>query len=297
MDLRSVLACPRCKGPLAMSERACVCDRCDVRYPIAAGIPRLADDARTRDPRLAAEYEAQSNARHMYGDEGSIMNRWEEEVLPELIDWLDEARGPVLDVGCGTGFLGRGLAAQGRRVDLVGLDFHAELLSDVQPGWYAGLIEADAHRLPIKDGVFSAVIASNALHHLADPPVAVREIARVLAPGGTFIAYDPRYVTPLEVAKKLVRRGNSAFTDDHKAFTPAQYRGFFEQAGLRLIDLETRNPLGPLVATGLDFLKVGRRFGLAARVARGLVAMDRLLAGKDARSRLGLMVAARAIKD
>jgi SAM-dependent methyltransferase len=294
--LRSVLACPRCKASLRVEERACACTGCGASFALEDDIPRLADDARSRDPRIEAEWRAQSHARSMYADDASVMNLWEREVLPHFVDWLDGVHGPVLEVGCAVGFLGRGLVEQGRRVDLIGLDFHAELLAEVTEG-YSGLVEGDAHRLPLRDGAFRAVIATNTLHHVAEPAVVVREIARVLAPGGIFIAYDPRKVAPIELAKRIVRHGHEAFTEHHKAFRPDEYREFMEGAGLRVLDLETRNPLAPLVATGLDILRVGR-LGVSARwLARSLIAVDRLVAGAAARSPLGLMVASRAQKN
>jgi len=142
---------------------------------------------------------------------------------------------------------------------------------------------------------FVGAIASNSLHHFPDPLVAMAEIARVLKPGGVLVSYDPRYVTPLEKLKKLLRRNDSAFTKDHKAFRVDEYRELLGSSGLQVTEVRTVDPVGPLLATGLDYLKVGK-LGVAPKVAKILVATDRLLSGAGGNTPFGLMLAGRAVK-
>jgi SAM-dependent methyltransferase len=293
--LQAILVCPRCRGPLTI-DSACRCARCQVSFPLRDGIPRMNDGAPERDARMAAEWHAQSEAHALYVDPRSVMNHWESAALPRLVDWIGTARGPVLDVGCGVGHLGRVLAGLGRAdLELVGLDFQSELLAEARTG-YAARIEGDVHHLPFRDGAFAAAIASNSLHHFPDAHAAMAEITRVLAPGGTLVSYDPRFVTPLEKVKKIVRKHDRAFTPDHKAFRVDEYRALLGSGGLTVVDVTTIDPLGPLVATGLDYLKLGRT-GAAGTVARWLAATDRLLAGRTGRTRFGLMLAGRAVKN
>jgi SAM-dependent methyltransferase len=291
--LQSILVCPRCRGPLTF-DRAAHCARCQIAFPIREDIPRMNDGAPERDAKMAAEWQAQSVAHHMYVDRASVVNLWEEQVLPHLVDWIGGLNGPLLDVGCGIGRLGRVLSEIGRDdVQLIGLDFQAELLREAGHG-YVGLIEGDVHHLPVRDGAFAAAIASNSLHHFPDAAAAMREIARVLKPGGTFVAYDPRFVTPLEVIKKIVRRRDAAFTEDHKAFKVDEYRELLGSSGLRVRDVVTVDPIAPLVATGLDLLKVGR-IGVAEAAAKALATADRVIS-RGWESRFGLMIAGRAVK-
>lgn len=100
----------------------------------------------------------------------------------------------VLEVGSGTGFFMLNLALGGC---LAGAELHA---SDVSPGMLEvcrrnavahGLdvttTVADAEHLPFDDGSFDLVIGHAFLHHLPVPAIALREVARVLQPGGTVV--------------------------------------------------------------------------------------------------------------
>jgi SAM-dependent methyltransferase len=261
-----------------------------VSFPVRGGIPRMTDGAESRDEAMQAEHTAQGHAHAIYMDPTFIMNDWERAVLPRLADWLGDASGATLDIGCGVGKLGKALTTIGRASALIGTDFHGTLLEEVGDG-YAGLVQADVHHLPFKDGAFAAAITTNALHHFPDPIVAMREIARILQPGGVLVTYDPRYITPLERLKKMLRKNDVAFTKDHKAFRIDEYRDLLGSSGLQVTDVRTVDPLGPLLATGLDYLKIGK-LGVALPIAQALAKMD----GAIGPNPLGLMLEARAVK-
>lgn len=95
----------------------------------------------------------------------------------------------VLDLCCGTGDMAFAL---GRRVasgkaQILGADFsHAMLQRAAAKGRGTTLrwIEADALRLPFPDGHFHLVTSAFGFRNLADYDAGLREIARVLAPGG-----------------------------------------------------------------------------------------------------------------
>ena len=103
---------------------------------------------------------------------------------PAALDWLlPPGALRVLDLGAGTGKLTRQLVACG--LDVVAVEpldgMRAELARAV-PG--ARLLAGSAERIPLADGAVDAVVAAQAWHWV-DPPRAVPEVARVLAPGGT----------------------------------------------------------------------------------------------------------------
>lgn len=101
-------------------------------------------------------------------------------------------RSVVLDVPCGAGALFPPRAsADGRGPCCVGLDVSDLMLARARrtataagPG-RVHLVRADAHRLPFVAGAFDLVLTHNGLHCYAEPPRAVREVARVLKPGCT----------------------------------------------------------------------------------------------------------------
>ena len=89
----------------------------------------------------------------------------------------------TLEVGCGEGRVARDLVARGHRV--TGLDASPTLLraaAEADPA--SRYVEGPAEALPFEDGAFDLVVAYNSLMDVADMPAAVREAARVLAPGG-----------------------------------------------------------------------------------------------------------------
>jgi SAM-dependent methyltransferase len=89
----------------------------------------------------------------------------------------------VLDCGCGTGYNLRQLAGYGAAF---GIDLTAAGLAVAR---HAGrpLARADATRLPFRSGTFDLVTSFDMLQCVHDDASAVREIARVLKPGGHFV--------------------------------------------------------------------------------------------------------------
>ena len=96
----------------------------------------------------------------------------------------------------------------------------------------------DITALPDPDGSFDAVIAANVLHLLPDPEPAVRELWRVVAPGGRLIL--PTYLqgkagTAYGAMIKIYQ--GVGFHYEH-AFTPETYREFLERLELAPVTLE-----------------------------------------------------------
>jgi SAM-dependent methyltransferase len=101
----------------------------------------------------------------------------------------------VLDVGCGQGIDLCEYALAGARA--TGIDLtprHLELAREhlAELDLEATVVEGDAERLPFPDESFDRVSSNGVLHHTPDTPAALREIRRVLRPGGlaTVIVYN-----------------------------------------------------------------------------------------------------------
>lgn len=110
---------------------------------------------------------------------------------------LAERDGParILDLCCGTGdlaFLAGAAASPGSRI--VGLDFTLPMLGIARArrpsGARAAFAQGDAMRLPFPDASFDAVTMGYGLRNVEDPLGCLREIKRVLAPGGRVVVLD-----------------------------------------------------------------------------------------------------------
>lgn len=91
----------------------------------------------------------------------------------------------TVEVGCGEGRVARDLATRGHRV--VALDGSPTLLGHARRVDQAGrYVVGDAGALPLGDGRADVVVAYNSLMDFDDMPGAVREVGRILEPGGAF---------------------------------------------------------------------------------------------------------------
>lgn len=102
------------------------------------------------------------------------------------LERLRAASGPrLLDVGCGTGFiigLGKDLFKE-----IHGVDITQAMLDQVdRAGGNITLHRCLAEKLPFADGFFDAATAYSFIHHLSDYGEVLREVHRVLRPGGVF---------------------------------------------------------------------------------------------------------------
>jgi ubiquinone/menaquinone biosynthesis C-methylase UbiE len=94
----------------------------------------------------------------------------------------------VLDIGCGTGHLAARIKQERPASDVVGCDFSAGMLS--RAAWRCRdvrWIQGDAGRLPFHDGSFDVVTSTEAFHWFPDQGTVLREVYRVLKPGGRLL--------------------------------------------------------------------------------------------------------------
>ena len=118
---------------------------------------------------------------------GNTDKRWRRLVARELAPHLKDGA-LVLDVACGTGDLALELSRAGS-ARVVGLDFCRPML-EVAAGKASGeprglpFVEGDALRLPFGDSSFDAVSIAFGLRNLADVGEGLRELRRILKPGG-----------------------------------------------------------------------------------------------------------------
>ena len=133
--------------------------------------------------RQAATFEAHGS---VFRDE-SVLD-WISRHLPSIGD------GTVLDVAGGTGQLGRHIVREGGFAVIA--DLTPEMLAEgaraVRETGRSNVVflEADATSLPFADEQFDLVVSRFAIHHIDDPALAAREMARVCRRGGTVVLID-----------------------------------------------------------------------------------------------------------
>lgn len=153
--------------------------------------------------------------------------QWLVDAPAVVVRWMaPELRGTVLDIGCGDRWVEKHLP---EGVFYVGLDSIATgaTLYRSRPE-----VLSDAGALPFHDGTFDVVLLLEVLEHLAQPQVALREIARVLKPDGTLLLTMP-FLYPVHDAPH-----------DDQRYTPHGLEREIAAAGLRLERLEpTRHAL------------------------------------------------------
>jgi SAM-dependent methyltransferase len=109
------------------------------------------------------------------------LERWRVAVDP----YLSVARGPVIDLGCGTGIWSL-LFAQWFDVDVFGVEPSAGMRGEAvikRSHPRVSYLGGEGERLPLKDGSGAVVWMSTVVHHLWDIEAAAHEVRRVLKPG------------------------------------------------------------------------------------------------------------------
>ena len=96
------------------------------------------------------------------------------------------------DIGAGSSFVTEGLAGKGLRV--IAVDSSEAMLAEIR--WkFAGIAGincriGDASQLPISDEAVNYAFANMCLHHVEVPPTAIKEMVRILKPGGKLMITD-----------------------------------------------------------------------------------------------------------
>ena len=169
----------------------------------------------------------------------------------------------VLELGCGTGTFTRELARSGAEV--VAIDVSPELLEIARANCSAPNIQyqiQNAYELSYSQGAFDSVVGSSVLHHL-EIKEALRDIYRVLKPGGTIYFTEPNMLNPQIAIQKNIpwikrKLGDSP---DETAFFRWPLQRLLEQIGYRDVRIDPFDFLHPKTPVALiDHLNAFGRF-------------------------------------
>ena len=148
--------------------------------------------------------------------------------VAEFIDATDE----VLECACGTGAITVCIAEKCRR--LIATDFATGMLKQAvrkcRKYRNVSFKRADITNLKCRDERFDKVVAGNVIHLLPDPQTALKELERVVKPGGKIII--PTYINmSKESAGLAVKFIEFLGADFKKQFDIDSYKSFFEEMG------------------------------------------------------------------
>ncbi len=154
----------------------------------------------TRDPQVIEMFDDLSEGYDVF-NRIVTMNLdllWRKRLI-ELCPAVDMA----LDFGCGTGDLTERLIERNKAKRVFGVDITPGMLRRARRrarlGGYAGSVShalADGERLPFPDGRFGLVTSAFVMRNVGDRAAAYREIARVLAPGGSLVQIELGFPHP-----------------------------------------------------------------------------------------------------
>lgn len=207
--LLEYLRCPECRarltlheplvenGPLDAPEVTAgrlACSQCVREYAVRDGVPRLAQSEPL--PAAAITHQTASSFGFLWANSSDDEAAFHAEPhhYSKMADTLGlpPANGLILDAGCGEG-IDLVQVARGEGCEVIGAEISdggcATTFRRTVRLPYGHVVQADLRRLPFGDGTFNLAYSYGVLHHVADPPAAMREIARVTQTGGRVAVY------------------------------------------------------------------------------------------------------------
>ena len=147
----------------------------------------------------------------------------------------------ILDVGCGTGRLLREAHRRWPQTELIGVDLSEGMIKQARLlAPYAAFLVSSAEDLPMPSESVDLVVSTMSFHHWNDQAQGIRQIVRVLRPGGRFLLADP-------AAPRWTRRIGLTL-----ALSASDQRRAFTSSGLAVIGQE------PILSRYLT-LTIGRK--------------------------------------
>ena len=160
----------------------------------------------------------------------------------DIVAGLNLERPCLLDIGCGTGALLRKAAGRFPQSELHGVDPAPEMVRMAREGMPAGshldFVQGAAQDLPFSDARFDVVLSTVSFHHWGDQAQGLREVARVLAPGGFFILAD---MFAISLGRLIYVLAGSR----DRFHAKKEIEDLMRQAGLEVLSWQVAYPVGP----------------------------------------------------
>ena len=155
----------------------------------------------------------------------------------------------MLDVGCGPGVMVE--YALDHDYEFVGLDISEEMIRECESRFDGqsgvGFVVGDVEDLEWEDATFDVVVAMGLVEYLHDDSMAIREMVRVLKPGGTLVVSFPNWWSPFRIWDRLLGRRMERVLDklrrrtirppvSHTEYVERKARNSLESSGLHVTD-------------------------------------------------------------
>jgi methionine biosynthesis protein metW len=191
----------------------------------------------------------EGNPRHPEGDAGLEMLARMNESHARLVDWglahIDlHASDTVLDIGCGGGNMLARMAERVTEGHLTGIDY-AETSVEASRKFNTALVDAgrmeilhgSVEALPFDDGHFDVVVTVESFYFWPKPEECLKEVARVIKPGGTFLLLADIYGRDDLPAGIRTKIADYNLTNP----TPEEFEQLFRAAGFSAVTIHFKD--------------------------------------------------------
>jgi SAM-dependent methyltransferase len=142
-------------------------------------------------------------------------------VLAKMIDSLELAADPrILDAGCGSG---RNMVDLARRGSVTGVELSETSARLARERGVGEVVLGSVLEMPFTDASFDLAVCLDVIEHLEDDAAALRELRRVVSPGGRLLVTVPAY--------QWLWSGHDEINHHHRRYTDSSLSRAAEQAG------------------------------------------------------------------
>jgi len=121
-----------------------------------------------------------------------LQKYWHSRRIIEIKRMLPTQLGKILDVGCHAGFITENILRAVEYQTLDGIDISKQAIKHAKKRIKQGnFVVGDAHKLPYKQNQFDSLFCFEALEHLENPPIVIKEMKRVLKKNGAIYILVP----------------------------------------------------------------------------------------------------------